>query len=125
MATVQNRQKHFNWKRIHGLKRQIFHTVWNKLENINYIHYEYSRFIPQIGWWYYYAVVYYDNSFIYFGDRFINKFDAKTRQWSQIGEMLQGRWEHNVIFDGNYFLVIGGSDKLMTRAWTVKNKKNS
>ena len=37
--------------------------------------------------------------------------------------MLQGRWEHNVIFDGNYFLVIGGSDKLMTEKCSYYGSK--
>ena len=72
-----------------------------------------------------YAVVYYEDSFIYFGgfalddvdDDFMDfstiaKFDTTTRQWSRIGNLINeanfpGRKAHGAIFDGSYFLVVG------------------
>ena len=56
----------------------------------------------------------FEQSFIYFGgygvdgNSVIAKFDSTTRQWSNIGNLMTGRDHHSAIFDGSYFLVVGG-----------------
>ena len=66
---------------------------------------------------YNYAVVQFQESFIYFGGAVdsgksrtsvIAKFDSTTRQWSNLGNLVTGRRDHGAIFDGTYFLVAGG-----------------
>ena len=66
--------------------------------------------------YYEYAVVHFQDCFIYFGGdgssgySVIAKFDSTTREWSNIGHLITGRMVHGAIFDGSYFLVIGGFD---------------
>ena len=64
---------------------------------------------------YNYAVVQFQESFIYFGgavdsvkSSVIAKFDSTTRQWSNLGNLARSRKDHGAIFDGAYFLVAGG-----------------
>ena len=70
-------------------------------------------------------MVYFQESFIYFGGRgsdrssMIAKFDSMTRQWSKIGNLVAGREDHGAIFDGIYFLIIGGYGE------TIKTEKCS
>ena len=59
-------------------------------------------------------MVHFQDAFIYFGGAgpsgrsVIAKFDSATRQWSNLGNLVAGREDHGVIFDGTYFLVAGG-----------------
>ena len=39
----------------------------------------------------------------------IGKLDERNN-WSQVGDLYQQRLSHNVIYDGNYALVVGGDD---------------
>ena len=59
-------------------------------------------------------MVHFQESFIYFGGEdgksVITKFDSTTRQWSKIGNLVTGRMDHGVMFDGTNFLVAGGYD---------------
>ena len=44
-----------------------------------------------------------------FYDKQIGKLDAYS-VWSKVGDLIEGRQAHNVIFDGMYALVVGGPD---------------
>ena len=81
-------------------------------------------------YFYNYAVVHFQEAFIYFGggvdfhgdgttSSVIAKFDSITRHWSILGNLLDGRHGHGVIFDGSYFLVAGG------RNWSFQTEKCS
>ena len=46
--------------------------------------------------------------------------------WSKAGELVTGRYGHNVIYDGSSVLVIGGSgrnDTMMTEKCTISNNQ--
>ena len=49
----------------------------------------------------------------------IARFDAETRTWAKIGTLNVGNSLQNVIFDGTYFLVIGGHGKKKTEKCTL------
>ena len=76
-----------------------------------------------------YAVVHFEQAFIYFGghswanrygESIIAKFDSTTRQWSKIGNLVTGRAKHGAIFDGSNFIVIGGgSGRMKTEKCTL------
>ena len=68
--------------------------------------------------YYSYAVVYHQESFIYFGgsrdlivsdtpgNSIVAKFDlTRPQRWSNIGSLVTGRSGNAAVFDGNYFLV--------------------
>ena len=38
----------------------------------------------------------------------IGRFDMATNKWTKAGDLITGRWAHNMIYDGQYLLVIGG-----------------
>jgi len=40
----------------------------------------------------------------------IGRLEVQTRKWSKAGDMVSGREGHNVIYDGQFFIVVGGSD---------------
>ena len=62
-----------------------------------------------------FAMLYYDNSFIIFGNHdrsartVIARFDLQTTSWSKLGDLKLGRAHHSAIFDGEVFLIVGGS----------------
>ena len=68
--------------------------------------------------YYSYAVVYHQESFIYFGgsrdgrengNSVIAKYDpTRPLKWSSIGSLVSRRYGNGAVFDGNYFLVVGG-----------------
>lgn len=46
--------------------------------------------------------------------------------WNKAGEMVNGREGHNVIYDGQFFIVVGGSggsDALSTEKCTIENEE--
>ena len=74
----------------------------------------YTLFHLAPRWYFEYAVVQYQQSYIYFGGAGIDeksiiaKFDLQTSQWSKMGKLEAGRQSHNAIFDGSYFLIVRG-----------------
>ena len=66
-------------------------------------------------------MLYFDGGFILFGgktpsgmSRVIARLDLGTTSWSKLGDLTTYRDQHNVIYDGEVFMVIGGqfSDNL-------------
>ena len=61
-------------------------------------------------------MMYFDNGFILFGGykygvlSKIARLDLVTTAWTDIGNLKSGRYVHNVIFDGEVFMVIGGNE---------------
>ena len=57
-----------------------------------------------------------DGGFILFGGRstspvgVIARLDSGTTSWSKLGELRSSRYQHNVIYDGEVFMVIGGNN---------------
>ena len=39
----------------------------------------------------------------------IARLDEVSKVWSKVGTLNQGRYGHTVVFDGTFFMVIGGS----------------
>ena len=65
-----------------------------------------------------YASIYYQEGFFIFGgqngDVFISaigRLDARTRTWSLAGHLNQPREGHAVFFDGEQFLIVGGTNR--------------
>ena len=46
----------------------------------------------------------------------IGRFDITMRKWSKAGHLVIGRDGHNVIYDGQFMLVIGGGSKPLDNA---------
>ena len=67
-----------------------------------------------------YSILYFENAFIVFGGHHsstksvIAKLDLATTSWVKLGDLKVGRWGHNVIFDGEVFIVVGGSGTMKT-----------
>lgn len=38
----------------------------------------------------------------------IARLDAETRQWTNVGSLVNARYDHGAIFDGRKFLIVGG-----------------
>ena len=53
----------------------------------------------------------------------IGRFDLSTRKWTQAGDLVTARTGHNVIYDGNYLLVIGGYGNKMSEKCSIENEK--
>lgn len=47
----------------------------------------------------------------------IGRFDIATQKWANVGNLARGRNGHNVIYDGEFLLVIGGDT---ANKWTEK-----
>ena len=74
-------------------------------------------------------MTYFDNAFILFGgyqgiynkhSNMIARLDLATEEWSKIGELRTVRGGHGVIYDGEFFMVIGGYDN---RYGSIKTEK--
>lgn len=51
----------------------------------------------------------------------IGRFDLiKTRKWTKAGDLVTARSGHNVIYDGNYLLVIGGKGNFMSEKCSIE-----
>ena len=50
----------------------------------------------------------------------IGRFDMATRTWSNAGDLVTSRNGHNVIYDGNYLLVVGGNRGSVTPVMAEK-----
>ena len=81
---------------------------WSFVEN-----YPYAQ-VPS-----HYAIIYHNGGFIVFGvydfkqSHFdyipiIARFDEVDKKWSQVGTLNVARRGHNVIYDGESFIVVGG-----------------
>ena len=49
-----------------------------------------------------------------FGDNYaaestVGRFDITKLKWTNAGELKIGRFDHNAIFDGEFFVIVGGS----------------
>ena len=44
-----------------------------------------------------------------------------TRKWTNAGDLVTGRSEHNVIYDGSYLLVIGGYGNKASERCAITN----
>ena len=59
-----------------------------------------------------YSMLYFENGFIIFGSNgatsVIAKLDLQTTSWIKLGDLTLERWNHNVIYDGEVFIVVGG-----------------
>ena len=94
---------------------------------------EESDYPYALGLYCMYAVVSYQDSFFYFGgwhvlstaSAVIAKFDSTTRQWSHIGSLREGRTGHGAIFDGAYFLIIGGTDQYYTERCSLDDNDSA
>ena len=51
----------------------------------------------------------------------VGRFDLTTRQWTEAGDLVTPRQGHNVIYDGNYLLVIGGDGNKMSEKCSIEN----
>lgn len=55
----------------------------------------------------------------------IGRFDLTTRKWTKAGDLVTGRAGHNIIYDGNYLLVIGGypgnNEPVMSEKCSITN----
>ena len=88
----------------------------------------FSLFIPDKASSLSYApIIYLSDAFYVIGgwsgrkESTIGRFDLTTRQWTKSGDLVSGRRGHNVIYDGNYLLVIGGDGNLMSRKCSIEN----
>ena len=54
------------------------------------------------------------------GDETIGRMD-ENGQWTKAGELNQARYGHNVIFDGQYIIVVGGSSSKDTERCQLQN----
>ena len=68
-----------------------------------------------------FAILYFDNGFIIFGGhgksgrtKVIARLDLATSSWSKLGDLNTARRFHNVIYDGEVFMVIDGNASLKT-----------
>ena len=50
-------------------------------------------------------------------------FNPASETWSESGEMKQARMRHNVIYNGEDFIVVGGEARMATETCTLKNNK--
>ena len=67
---------------------------------------------------YYASIIYHDGAFFIFGGKYnlrnIARLDEVSQRWSLAGKLNSDRLRHNVIFDGTYFLVVGGEGSKKT-----------
>ena len=64
-------------------------------------------------------MIYYDKAFFLFDyNKVIAKLDTVTTQWSSFGNLSSARVGANVAFDGEVFIVVGGSGTLKTEICT-------
>ena len=69
---------------------------------------------------YYYSMLYLEGGFIVFGGfdsptrSVITRLDLSTTSWTKLGDLKVGRAYHNVIYDGEVFIVVGGSGSMKT-----------
>ena len=65
-----------------------------------------------------FSMLYYGNGFIIFGNNgstsVIARLDLQTTSWIKLGDLKVGRSHHNVIYDGDVFIVVGGSNSKKT-----------
>ena len=67
-------------------------------------------------------VIYIQSVFYIFGGHWydnkarkeIARLDARTYEWTDVGELIYSRENHSVIFIENSFLIIGGLDNIQT-----------
>ena len=55
----------------------------------------------------------------------IGRLSATTKVWSLVGKLVTQRRQHNVIFDGNNLLVIGGEGEFKTEKCTTSSEQVS
>ena len=75
-----------------------------------------------------YAPIYHDKSFYVFGGRNfakIARLNVAAKSWSIAGNLKKSRSGHSVIFNGNFFLVVGGSRTMKTEKCLLKNNQMS
>ena len=53
----------------------------------------------------------------------IGRLDIKTRKWTNAGDLVVERRGHNVIFDGQYVLVVGGMGTYKTEKCSIENER--
>ena len=57
-------------------------------------------------------MLYFENGFIIFGGwdtrSIIARLDLSTTSWTKLGNLKVGRAQHNVIYDGDVFIIVGG-----------------
>ena len=59
-------------------------------------------------------------------DKTIGRLDATTMRWSKSGNLVNGRYGHNAIYDGSSLIVVGGRDgSLKTEKCTISNDQVS
>ena len=51
----------------------------------------------------------------------VGRFDATRRVWSKSGELINGRWGHNAIYDGSSLIVVGGDGLYKTERCEISN----
>ena len=51
----------------------------------------------------------------------IGRFDMWIREWEDAGSLVKARYGHNVIYDGQYLLVIGGRGNKMSEKCSITN----
>ena len=49
----------------------------------------------------------------------IGRFDLTSEQWTEAGDLAAARRGHNIIYDGNYLLVIGGGGNYMSEKCSI------
>ena len=74
----------------------------------------------------YYSMLYLEGGFIVFGGAesptksVITRLDLSTTSWTKLGDLKVGRVHHNVIYDGEVFIVVGGpTDSIKTEKCTL------
>ena len=62
-------------------------------------------------------MLYFEGGYIVFGgyeSSVIGRLDLSTTTWNKLGDLKTGRYYHNAIYDGEVFIVIGGSGSRKT-----------
>ena len=74
------------------------------------------------------AMVFYDNAYYMFGgdvdyeySSTIARFDELTRNWSKVGDLEVALCCSSVIYNGEFFMVIGGDAEFSTERCSIQN----
>ena len=80
---------------------------------------------------YHYGTIYQGGGFFVIGgtasSNIVHRYDVNDKEWKNIGRLQLTRFWHAVVYDGQYFYLIGGTDRdgntMATEKCTYKDKK--
>ena len=82
---------------------------------------------------YNYGTIYQDGGFFLIGgtasNNIVHRYDVENKEWENIGRLQLARFWHAVVHDGQYFYLIGGTDRdgsgMATEKCTYQDRKFS